>query len=185
MSAPTEHPAFDEEALPQLDFLYRYALRLTRDRATAEDLVQETMLRAFRAWHQFRPGSNARAWLATILRNAHVNELRRMRRRVTGLEDAQLERLATSENEAQMDPEGTYFEQLVDDEVLAAINALPEEFRETLVLSDVEDLPYADVAAIVGAPIGTVKSRIFRARRMLQRRLRRYAQEMGYVPATP
>ena len=170
---------FEDEALPHLDTLYRVALRLTGDAASAEDLVQDTMLRALRAWNSFRPGSNARAWLVTILRNQFINGWRSNKRAPTGVD---MDDVAEPADPKDPDPEGRFFSELVDDEVLRAVDDLPDEFREVLVLSDMEGLPYADIATSLGIPVGTVKSRLFRARRILQGRLRRYAESTGLIP---
>lgn len=177
----TNSPApagFEQEALPHLDTLYRVALRLTGEPAAAEDLVQETMLRALRAWRSFQPGTNARAWLVTILRNQFINSWRARRRAPTAVAFDAIPELP---DVGDPDPEGRFFRDLVDDEVLAAVDALPDDFREVLVLSDMEGLPYAEIAVALGVPVGTVKSRLFRARRILQGRLRRYAEETGMI----
>lgn len=176
---------FEREALPHLDSAYRLALRLAGDPTRAEDLVQETMLKAFRSWDQYQPGTNARAWLLTILRNTFINEYRRERARGPTVELSEVEPFSLFTEVGERDPEGKIFDQMVDDEVLRAIDGLPEEFRETLVLSDVEGLPYQEIARITGAPVGTVKSRLFRARRALQHRLYDYAVEMGYIKRRP
>lgn len=172
---------FEEEALPHLDALYRVALRLAGDASDAEDLVQETMLKAFRAWHQYRPGTNVKAWLFTILRHTFINQYRRRKQRDETVDVHEAERFTVFRDVQDADPEGSFFARIVDDEILRAIDALAEEFRETLVLSDVEGLTYAEIAEVTGVPVGTVKSRLFRARQQLQRRLHRYAVEMGYV----
>ena len=125
MATPT--PSFESEALPHLDTLYRVALRLTTNPAAAEDLVQDTMLRALRAWGSFRPGSNARAWLVTILRNQFITGWRSARR---GAQPVDVEAIPELPDLADPDPEGRFFAELVDDEVLAALDQLPEEFRE-------------------------------------------------------
>lgn len=171
---------FEDEALPHLDTLYRVALRLTGDPAAAEDLVQDTMLRALRGWRSFRAGSNARAWLVTILRNQFINGYRSQKRAPQAVD---MEAIPEPADLKDPDPEGRFFRELVDEEVLAAVDALPADFREVLVLSDMEGLPNADVAEALGIPIGTVKSRLFRARRILQGRLRRYAEETGLLPS--
>lgn len=173
--------SFEREALPHLDAVYRVALRLTSDAPQAEDLTQETMLRAYRSWHTFHAGSNARAWLLTILRNTFINEYRKARRAGVTIDVDTIEGFTVFRDIQDSDPEGTFFDQLVDDEVVRAVDALPDEFREALVLSDVEGMSYAEIAKITGVPIGTVKSRIFRARQALQRELYRYAVEMGYI----
>jgi RNA polymerase sigma-70 factor (ECF subfamily) len=174
-------PSFEAEALPHLDTLYRVALRLTANPAAAEDLVQDTMLRALRAWGTFRPGSNARAWLVTILRNQFISGWRSGRR---GAQPVDVEAIPELPDLADPDPEGRFFAELVDEEVLAALDRLPEEFREVIVLSDLEGLPYAEVAEALDIPVGTVKSRIFRGRRILQGQLRRYAEESGLIRPT-
>ena len=171
--------SFESNALPHLDTLYRVALRLTGEPAAAEDLVQDTMLRALRAWASFRPGSNARAWLVTILRNQFINGWRSEKRAPVGVDMASL---PEPPDPKDPDPEGRFFSELVDDEVLRAVDGLPDEFREVLVLSDMEGLPYAEIAESLGIPVGTVKSRLFRARRILQGSLRCYAEATGLIP---
>jgi RNA polymerase sigma-70 factor (ECF subfamily) len=171
--------SFEQQAVPFLDAVYRMARRLAGDPTWAEDLAQETMLKAYRAWEQFRPGSNVKAWLLTILRNTFYNEYRRRHPAQPIGVDVDAFTLYDAVQDA--DPEGTFFEQLLDDEVVRAIDALPHEFRETLVLSDMEHLSYQQIAAITGVPVGTVKSRLFRARKLLQKSLYDYAVEMGYI----
>ncbi len=173
--------AFEREALPQLDAVYRVALRLAGDESQADDLTQETMLKAFRSWHQYRPGTNVRAWLFTILRRTFINEYRKARRAGPTVDVSEIEAYTVFEQVQDTDPEGRFFDQLVDEDVLAAINRLPDDFRETLVLSDVEGLSYAEIAQITNVPVGTVKSRLFRARQSLQKVLYDYAVEMGYI----
>ncbi len=167
--------------LVHLDVLYRVALRLTRNPSDADDLVQESVLKAYRAFDTFTPGTNAKGWLLTILRNAFINEYRRRSRRPETMDLDTAETVAAFPEEELGDPEERFFEQIVDDEVLRAIDELPEVFREALVLSDVEGLDYAEIARILEVPVGTVKSRLFRGRRILKRRLYRYAVEMGYI----
>lgn len=171
---------FEREALTHLDAVYRTALRLCGSPADAEDLAQETMLRAYRAWHQYTPGTNAKAWLLTILRNTFINQYRRERARPATVDVGEIEPYTVFHAIQDSDPEGTFFDRLVDEEVLRAIDALPPDFREIVVLSDVEGLTYAEIAAAVGVPVGTVKSRLFRGRQLLQRRLYDYAVEAGY-----
>lgn len=173
--------AFEAEALPHLDTVYRVALRLAGDETQAEDLVQETMLKAYRSWHQYRPGTNVRAWLLTIVRHTFINEYRKRRRAGTEIDVSQVEAFTVFPEVQEVDPEGHFFDQIVDDEVLRAIDALPDEFREALILSDVEGLAYAEIAQVTEVPVGTVKSRLFRARQALQRELYDYAVEMGYI----
>lgn len=147
----------------------------------AEDLTQETMLKAYRAWNQYQEGTNARAWLLTILRHAFINEYRRNRRQGPKVDVNEIEPYTVFEDVQETDPEGRFFDQIIDAEVLKAIDSLGDEFRETVVLSDVEGLSYAEIAQITGVPVGTVKSRLFRGRQALQHRLYAYAVEMGYI----
>lgn len=178
---PTADDSFEREVLPHLDLLYRVALRLAGDAASAEDLVQETVLKALRAWGQFRQGTNARGWLLTILRNTFINDYRRRRRAPVAVDLEVAEAAGLVHEQGGADPEGEFFRVLVDDRIVAAIDALPEEFREVVVLSDVEGLGYAQIAETLGVPVGTVKSRLFRGRRQLQAALLDYAVEAGIV----
>jgi RNA polymerase sigma-70 factor (ECF subfamily) len=181
MADPSATLAFEQEALPHLDSLYRMALRLTADPARAEDLVQDTMLKAFRAWGQYQRGTNARAWLLTILRNTFINDYRRRKREPIPVDLQAVEPYAIHRAVEQVDPEGAFFDQIVDERVLAAIDQLPEDFREVLALSDIEGLSYAEIASALEIPIGTVKSRLFRARRQLQTALYAHAVEAGII----
>jgi RNA polymerase sigma-70 factor (ECF subfamily) len=176
---------FESEVLPQLDTLYRVGRRLTGETADAEDLVQETLLRAWRGWGGFTTGSNVRAWLLTILRNTFVSRWRSRKREGTPISLDDADPHAIYRAVGTQDPSGEFLERVVDTKVLKAVEGLPEEFREALVLSDLEGLPYAEVAEVLGIPVGTVKSRLFRARRLLQRQLLDHAVELGIVKATP
>ena len=180
-TAEAKRTAFEREALPHLDTVYRVALRFTGDPTRAQDLVQDTMLKAYRSWHRYEPGTNVRAWLLTILRNTFINEYRKEKQRGPTVDISTAETFSLFDAVQEDDPEGKFFNQIVDEEVLRAIDALPDEFRETLTLSDVEGMTYQEIADITGAPVGTVKSRLFRARRALQRKLYDYAVEMGYI----
>lgn len=180
-SSDSQRHAFEDEALPYLDPMYRLALRLARDPVLAEDLVQETMLKAYRSWSRYQPGTNVRAWLFTILRNTFISEYRQRGRHVDSVVLTDVESYTVFADVQEADPAGRFFDLIVDEEVLRAVDELPHNFRETLVLSDVEGLPYSEVAEVVGVPVGTVKSRLHRARRVLQRKLYDYAVEMGYI----
>jgi RNA polymerase sigma-70 factor (ECF subfamily) len=173
--------SFEREALVHLDALYRVALRLTGNPADADDLVQETVLKAYRAWDQYERGTNAKGWLLTILRNSFINEYRRRARHPENVDLDTIEPFAVFGDIQEEDPQGAFFDKIVDDEVLRAIDALPEVFRETVVLSDVEGMSYQEIARILDVPVGTVKSRLFRARQMLQGKLYDYAVNMGYI----
>ncbi|MBI4544095.1 MAG: sigma-70 family RNA polymerase sigma factor [Gemmatimonadetes bacterium] len=179
---------FAEEAIPHMDAVYRFSLRLAAgSEDEAQDLVQETFLRAYRAWESYTPGTNCRSWLFTICRNVFLRQKERGDRRTeipVSQMDADVEALAATavfdEVRAQ-DPEQVFFDSLVDNEVLAAIDRLPIEFRDALTLSDIEGLSYAEIASVLDIPVGTVKSRLFRGRRLLQEALFDYALEMGYI----
>jgi len=173
---------FEAEALVHMDALYGLALRLTGgDAARSEDLVQDAILKAFRAWDDFRLGSNCRAWLMTILRNTFINEFRSAQRRPTSVEYDEVADRSVFAEVSSVDPEGQFFGRLIDKHVVAAIDELPEEFRLPIVLSDIEGLSYQEISEVMEIPIGTVKSRLFRARKRLQTRLYEYAVEMGYL----
>lgn len=187
----TTRERFEAEALPHLDAVYRFALRLTGSPDAAQDLVQETYLRAWRAWAQYTPGTRALSWLFTICRNVYLRSREREQRheRVVGAEAPRLDATGGGETVANplwsatndTDPEGSFFAELLDETVLAAIDELPEEYRTAVILSDLEGLPYQEIAEVMDVPVGTVKSRIFRGRRRLQERLYAYAVEMGYI----
>lgn len=184
-------PGFAEEALPHLDAVYRFAIRLTGSADEAEDLVQETFLRAFRSWDQYARGTNAKSWLFTICRNVFLRKRERAQRHeeILALNAARVGAGSTPVanpmwSSAQgVDPEGDFFESIVDERIISAIEELPEEYRTAVVLSDIEGLPYAEIAALMEVPVGTVKSRLFRGRRRLQQVLYDYAVEMGYISA--
>ncbi len=172
---------FEHEALVHLDTLFNVALRLTGNASDAEDLVQDTVAKAYRAWDKYEPGTNCRAWLVTILRNTFINQFRRESRRPSQVQFDSVEDINVFETVQEKDPEGSFYRSIVDDEVKRAIQDLPEEFRIPVVLSDVEGMSYAEIAQILELPVGTVKSRLFRGRRRLQQRLYEYALEMGYI----
>jgi RNA polymerase sigma-70 factor (ECF subfamily) len=164
---------FEEEALIHAEHLYRIALRLTGSRQAAEDLEQETYLRAFRAWRSYRPGTNLAAWLATIMRNANLDELRRQSRRPVQepLDDDGDYYLYNRLAAAGPQPQDEVIARLSGNAIVTALGELPPNFREVVVLVDVGDFTYADAAGILGIPIGTVMSRLYRGRRLLKRAL--------------
>lgn len=173
---------FEAEALAQLDALYSFAMKLTRERSDAEDLVSDTILRAFDRWEQYRLGTNIRAWLFTIQYHTFVSRKRRVDAREVPLASEQDGRPAL-EVVGEADPERRFYDSFLDGEITQAIDALPDEYREAVVLSDLHELRYAEIATILGVPEGTVKSRLFRGRRLLQKKLAGYAVEMGYIKA--
>ena len=177
--AATRRGLFEREALAHLDALYSFAVKLARARDDAEDLVSDTLLRAFERWEQYRLGTNIRAWLFTILYHVFVSRKRRAdAREVRTADDDGRE---PREPVGEADPEGRFYDSFLDEEITRAIDALPEEYRTAVVLSDVQGLRYAEIADVLRIPEGTVKSRLFRGRRILQKKLAGYAVEMGYV----
>jgi RNA polymerase sigma-70 factor (ECF subfamily) len=181
---PAARGAFEATAHRHLGALFSFALKLSRNRDDAEDLVSDTYLRALERWRQFRPGTNMRAWLFTILYHLFVSRKRRV---------ASREVLSTDDPESPVrpetivgaaDPEAAYYDSFIDEEIVASIMALPPEYRSAVLMSDVHGMRYGEIAEVLGVPEGTVKSRLFRGRRILQRRLRTYAVESGYVSAS-
>src|ERR1039458_5533709 len=178
---------FEDEALVFADSLYGAALRMTRNRADAEDLLQETYLKAFRAYSRFEEGTNLRAWLFRILTNTYISSYRSKQRApqladVDDVEDLYLyKRLAATG--LSRSAEDAALERLPAPEVLTALEELPEQFRLAVVLSDVEQFSYKEIAELTGGPIGTVLSRIHRGRKALQKALAPYAAEQGLAEA--
>ena len=176
---------FEEQALPHLDALYTMAVRLARNPDDANDLLQETVLRAYRFFHQFEPGTNCRAWLLTILFNNFRNGYRRSSREQPAASAEEFrQRLETESLRSDptgRDPEAILAEAGVDRRVQNALAALPAEFREALLLVDVQELSYQEVSAVLKVPIGTVKSRVSRGRALLRGALANYARERGII----
>ncbi len=162
-----EASAFEREALDYVDALYGTALRLTRNPADAEDLVQDTYLKAFRSASQFEPGTNLKAWLFTILHNTFLNRRRRAVKEPLSVEPDELEREAVGLSSASPTPEQLLLRDTLDADLQAALDGLPETFRQAVWLRDVEEFSYAEIASMLGIPIGTVMSRISRGRRLL------------------
>jgi len=181
-----EKAGFADEALPWMDAVHRFARRLTQgDPDQAADLVQDTFLRAYRSWHLFERGTNCRSWLFTICKNTHLKILDEARSRHEVAEsslDSDLDAmgaLAVHERATALDLDSGLFDRMLADHVVAAIDALPDDYRDVLVLSDLGDLNYREIAQVLAIPAGTVKSRLFRARRRLQDSLIDYAAGAG------
>lgn len=174
MGSQARGQEFEDQALVHLDRVFHLALRFTRNRTEAEDLAQETYLRAFKHFDQFDPGTNCRAWLFAILRNAFINQQKRQGREVPGLDEGELERFETETANGPgtlESPEEELLKRVVGAELLAALDRLPLIFREAVVLADVEECSYKEIAQICGVPMGTVMSRLSRGRRLLRRAL--------------
>jgi RNA polymerase sigma-70 factor, ECF subfamily len=178
---------FQAEALPILDSLYAGALRMTRKPADAEDLVQETMMRAYRAFDRFEPGTNLKAWLFRIMTNAYINTYRKKQREPQKVSQDEVEEfdlyreLRDHDPNIATTPETIVLDNLVDGDIIEAIDDLPEQFRLAVVLSDVEGFSYAEMAEIMDVPLGTVMSRLHRGRKALQKRLWEIARDRGIV----
>jgi len=162
---------FERDALACLDSLYGAGLRLTANPADAEDLVQDTYLKAFRAMDQFEPGTNIKAWLFTILQNTFLNRRRRAVREPVAVESEEIERLAADLPGDPVTPEQLLLRETLDADLQTALDRLPEAFRQAVWLRDVEEFTYAEIASMLGVPIGTVMSRISRGRRLLYEQL--------------
>jgi RNA polymerase sigma-70 factor (ECF subfamily) len=170
-SVPAQSASFEVEALASLDSLYRTALRLTRVPADAEDLVQDTYLKAFRAAGTFQPGTNLRAWLFTILHNTARNRFRDRAREAVTVDSETVERASDASSVGGETPESLLLRDTLGPELQAAVDELPDAFRQAVWLRDVEEFTYAEIAAMLEIPAGTVMSRISRGRRMLYERL--------------
>lgn len=178
--------SFTADAMQHAPQLYSAALRMTRNPADAEDLVQETFLRAYRSYASFEEGTNLRAWLFRILTNTYINAYRAKQRRpqetdLGDVEDLYLYRRLGRIDQAAMSAEDQLLDLFTDDEVKAALEELPDTFRLPVLLADVEDFSYKDIAEVLDIPIGTVMSRLHRGRKAMHRRLYEFAQARGLV----
>jgi RNA polymerase sigma-70 factor (TIGR02947 family) len=181
---------FERDALQYLDQLYSAALRMTRNPADAEDLVQETFAKAFAAFHQYRPGTNLKAWLYRILTNTFINSYRKKQRepqqsQAEDVEDWQIARAASHTSRGLRSAEVEALDRLPDSDVKRALAELPEDRRMVVYYADVEGFPYKEIAEIMGTPIGTVMSRLHRGRRQLRELLADYAAQRGLVSQAP
>src|SRR5512137_956023 len=180
---------FEQLALRHLDALYATAMRLTRNERDAEDLVQDALLRAYRFFDRFERGTNIKAWLFKILTNTFINRYRRTskeRTLVDGPEQEAVQGQLVSRDaaDAAADPERWYFDRVLSEDVLAAVDALPLDFRLVVILADLQEFSYREIADVLDVPVGTVMSRLFRGRRLLQKALAGYAVESGFHSGT-
>lgn len=196
LAAREKRAEFERQALVHTDALFGAAYRLTRNARDAEDLVQDSLLRAYRFWNSFEQDSNCKAWLLRIVTNTFINEYQRRKRSREVLDAASAEQDATdgvlmhAEATDRQSPERTLLERSVSDDVQRALDGLPDDFRTAVVLCDVQGLSYKEIADIMQTPVGTVMSRLFRGRKLLAAALRDFAISEGYVrsearPAEP
>jgi RNA polymerase sigma-70 factor (ECF subfamily) len=176
---------FEREALPHMNLLYNYGLRMTNNAADADDLVQETYLKAYRFWDKYEKGTNIRAWLFRILKNSYINRYRKESKEPDTVDYDDVKNFYNSIRDESADPndlQETLFGNLLDDDVANAIASLPDDFRTVVILCDIEGLTYEEIAEFVDCPLGTVRSRLHRGRKLLRAKLMEYAKSRGYVP---
>ncbi|GMU64264.1 MAG: ECF RNA polymerase sigma factor SigR [Acidobacteriota bacterium] len=184
--SPVDRRDFERQALPFLDSLYNTAYRLARNSEDAEDLVQETYLKAYRSFDQFTPGTNLKAWMFRILKNAFINEYRKRQAVPQESDFAEIEESLEShlrpEAAGQIkDPEQVALEGALDEDVQRALDELPPDYRMAVVLADLEGFSYKEIADILEIPVGTVMSRLYRGRKLLEEVLLRYARSHNYL----
>ncbi len=176
---------FLKEAIPHMDALYNFALKMTHDPDEADDLLQETYLKAYRFFDKFEHGTNCKAWLFRIMKNSYINIYRKNHREPDKVDYGEIEEFyetIKSDRASDNDLESEIFENVLDDEVMSAVQSLPDDFRTVILLCDIEGLTYEEIAEFVDCPIGTVRSRLHRARKMLAVKLNDYAKRKGYQP---
>lgn len=179
-----KHRVFEKEFMPHIDSMYNFAFRLTNDEDDANDLVQDTYLKAFRFINSFSQGTNAKAWLFRILKNSFINDFRKKSKEPAKVDYQDVETTYNSEEDAEtnqtVDLRVESVQDLIGDEIANALNALPVDFRTVIILCDVEGFTYEEMAKILDIPIGTVRSRLHRARMLLKEKLKSYAKSLGY-----
>ena len=179
-----KHKVFGKEFMPHIDSMYNFAFRLTNDEDDANDLVQDTYLKAFRFINSFAQGTNAKAWLFRILKNSFINDFRKKSKEPSKVDYQEVETTYNSEEDAEtnqtVDLRVESVQDLIGDEIANALNALPVDFRTVIILCDVEGFTYEEMAKILDIPIGTVRSRLHRARMLLKEKLKSYARSLGY-----
>lgn len=178
-----ENNVFENELLPHIDALKTFAFHLTYNENDADDLVQETYMKAYRFIDKYIEGTNAKAWLFKILKNAYINEYRKKSKRPTKVDFEDIVSYHDSDDNSStsyLDLREEIFQNMMGDEVTIAINRLPIDFRTVILLCDVEGFTYEEISKIINVPIGTVRSRLFRARNMLKEKLKKYAESKGF-----
>lgn len=183
-SEKEKYLVFDQEFMPHIDSMYNFAFKLTNDEDDANDLVQDTYLKAFRFINSFERGTNAKAWLFRILKNSFINDYRKRSREPSKVDYQDVETTYNStedaEIEATTDLRTETVQDMIGDEVANALNSLPVDFKTVIILCDIEGFTYEEMAKILDIPIGTVRSRLHRARNLLKEKLKSYASSLGY-----
>lgn len=180
----SNHASFEKEMMPHFNQIYNYAYRLTGSSDDAHDLVQETYMKAFKFFHTFEKGTNSKAWLFKILKNSFINNYRKKASEPQKVVYEEVENFYDSVRDESVDSsnlEKKIFDAELGDEITTALKSLPDEFREVVVLCDIEGYTYEEIADKLNCPIGTVRSRLHRARKLLQENLKDYAEELGYI----
>lgn len=175
---------FEREAVPHMDSLYNYALKMTGDSDDASDLIQETYLKAFRFFDKFEKGTNCKAWLFRIMKNTYINTYRKSTKEPDKVDYEEIENFYENIKASNTDSahlEKDIYDNLLDDDLSEAISSLPEDFRTVVILADIEGFTYDEIADFIDVPVGTVRSRLHRARKMLFTKLYDYAGERGYL----
>ncbi len=178
------HKEFEQEAIPHMDILYNYALRMTGNADDARDLLQETFLKAYRFWDKYEKGTNVRAWLFRIMKNTYINLYRKAVKEPDTVDYNDIQNFYNIIRESSADAndlQEKLFGRMLDDDVTKALESLPEEFRTVVILCDIEGLTYEEIAEFVECPVGTVRSRLHRGRKLLYAKLFEYAKKKGFV----
>lgn len=178
------HKEFEKEAIPHTDILYNYALRMTGNADDAHDLLQETFLKAYRFWDKYEKGTNVRAWLFRIMKNTYINLYRKAVKEPDTVDYNDIQNfynIIREDSTDSNDLQEKLFGHLLDDDVTKALESLPEEFRTVVILCDIEGLTYEEIAEFVECPVGTVRSRLHRGRKLLYANLFEYAKRRGFV----
>jgi|ERR1051326_1391608 RNA polymerase sigma-70 factor (ECF subfamily) len=179
----SKHEEFDREAIPHMDILYNYALRMTANAEDAKDLIQETFLKAYRFWDKYEKGTNIRAWLFRIMKNSYINRYRKETKEPETVDYNEIQNFYNSIRDQASDPndlQEKIFSGLLEDDVARALESLPEDFSTVVILCDIEGLSYEEIAEFVDCPVGTIRSRLHRGRKMLRSKLSSYAKKHGY-----
>ena len=177
---------FDSQVMPFVDSLYNTAYRMTRSAEDAEDLVQETYFKAYKYYDKFEEGTNLKAWLFKILKNTFINNYRKRKLEPRSVDFAEIEdsfeRIVRRDSSEQpSDPESDFFSGVLDEDVKKALESLPYDYRMVVILADLEDFSYKEIAEILDCPVGTVMSRLYRGRKLLEKALLKYARKHGYI----